>query len=92
MCFVCVLLEDKRENRQVRRGHEKGMDVSVYVERLGCSGLSVVELIHDERGRDMAGEGSCGESLIPAKAPRCLEHRPWGNSRACLRKENCGQS
>ena len=36
----------------------------------------MAELIHDERGRDMAGEGSCGESLIPAKAPGCLEHRP----------------
>lgn len=48
--------------------------------------------IHDERGRDMAGEGSCGEFLILAKVPRRLEHRPWGNSRACLTKENCGQS
>ena len=48
--------------------------------------------IHDERGRDTAGEGSCGEFLILAKVPRRLEHRPWGNSRACLTKENCGQS
>lgn len=57
----------------------KGKDVSDVRGVTGCGGLSVVELrIHNERGRDAAGEGSCGESLIPAKAPRCLEERPSG--------------
>lgn len=44
------------------------------------------------RRGDMAGEGSCGESLIPANPPRHLQHRPRGNLRGCLTRQGCGQT
>lgn len=68
-------------------------EVSISVLWLGCSGLSIVELrIYGETGRDTPGERSSGESLIPAKPPRQLQHKLWGNFGGCLTRKSCGQT